>query len=154
MKIKYWTKTNNITGDELGVFGFSEEKVESNYFSPYTYVSGVNIEKDATIDSFTVVTLNLNFKDFNKISEAKSFSQIKASYGKSDNGMQFKYILLQDTSNANTFGASDYKLTYEFEFPSEVIMSNGKTSGNTVTWKKTVADLKEDVEFMAYIKSE
>ena len=154
MNIKYWTKTSNIAGDELDIFGFTEEKVKANYSSPNCQVSDVQINKDETSDSLSVVTLNLKFKNINKLSDSKSFSKIQASYGKGENGMEFKYTLLQDTSNANMLGASDYKLVYEFVLPSDIIYTTGKKDGRTVTWKKTLADLKEDVDFMAYLKAE
>ncbi len=153
MKIKYWTKSKNVSGDELAGFGFTEAKVKSNYTSSSTEPSDIKIEKNTTTDSLITVTLNVKFKDLNKISDAKAFSKIKASWEKGSDGMDFKYTLLQDTANAKSMGMSDYKLTYEFEFPGEVISTNGKKDGKKVTWDKTVADLKEDVNMTATIKS-
>jgi|WetSurMetagenome_2_1015567.scaffolds.fasta_scaffold302995_1 hypothetical protein len=152
MSVKYWTKSSNVSGDELGVFGFTEEKAKSNYTSANTEVSDIKIEKNTTTDSVTTVTLKVKFKDINKLSDAKSFSKVKASWEKGKEGMDFKYTLLQDTSNANTFGASDYKLNYEFEFPGEVLSTNGKKDGQKVSWNKTVADLKEDLDFTSTVK--
>jgi hypothetical protein len=153
MAIKYWTKSSNVTGEELGVFGFTEEKVKANYTSPNSEVSDIKIEKNETTDSLIKVSLNVKFKDLNKLSDAKSFSKIKSSWIKGKDGMDFKYTLLQDTSNANTFGASDYKLNYEFEFPGEILSTNGKKDGTKVIWNKTVADLKEDLDFTATVKA-
>ena len=111
------------------------------------------IEKNATTDSTSVVTLNVKFKDINKLSEAKAFAKIKASFVDGKEGKDFKYVLLQDTASAKNMGMSDYKLTYEFDFPGEVISTNGTKDGQKVKWEKTVADLKEDITMSATVKA-
>lgn len=153
MKVKYWTKSSNVSGDELAGFGFTEAKVKSNYTSSSTDPSDIKIEKNTTTDSLITVTLSVKFKDLNKLSDAKAFSKIKASWQKGKDGMDFKYTLLQDTSNAKQMGMSDYKLIYEFELPGEVTATNGKKDGQKVTWNKTVADLNEDVDMTATVKA-
>jgi hypothetical protein len=153
MKIKYWTKSSNVSGDELAGFGFTEAKVKSNYTSSSTEPSNIKIEKNTTTDSLITVNLEVKFKDLNKLSDAKAFAKIKSSWVKGKDGMDFKYTLLQDTSNAKQMGMSDYKLVYEFEFPGEVTATNGKKDGQKVSWNKTVADLKEDVDMTATVKA-
>jgi len=153
MKVKYWTKSSNVSGDELAGFGFTEAKVKANYTSSSTEPGNIKIEKNTTTDSLITVTLEVKFKDLNKLSDAKAFAKIKSSWQKGKDGMDFKYTLLQDTSNAKQMGMSDYKLVYEFEFPGEVLATNGKKDGQKVSWNKTVADLKEDVDFTASVKA-
>lgn len=153
MKVKYWTKSSNVSGDELAGFGFTDAKVKANYTSSSTEPSDIKIEKNTTTDSLITVTLDVKFKDLNKLSDAKAFAKIKSSWVKGKDGMDFKYTLLQDTSNAKQMGMSDYKLVYEFDFPGEVTATNGKKDGQKVTWNKTVADLKEDLDFTASVKS-
>ena len=51
-------------------------------------------------------------------------------------------------------GSSDYKLTYTFEFPGEVLQTNGRKDGKSVVWEKTLADLKKDVDMTATVKDE
>jgi hypothetical protein len=153
MGIKYWTKSSNVSGDELAGFGFTDEKVKANYTSSSTEPSNIKIEKNTSTDSLITVTLDVKFKDLNKISDAKAFSKVKASWLKGKDGMDFKYTLLQDTSNAKQMGMSDYKLVYEFTFPGEVLATNGKKDGQKVSWNKTVADLKEDLDFTASVKA-
>lgn len=152
MKIKYWTKSSNVSGEELAGFGFTDAKVKANYTSSSTEPSNIKIEKNTTNDSLITVTLDLKFKDLNKLSDAKAFAKIKSSWQKGKDGMDFKYTLLQDTSNAKQMGMSDYKLVYEFEFPGEVTATNGKKDGKKVSWNKTVADLKEDIDMTATVK--
>jgi len=33
MSVKYWTKSSNVSGEELSGFGFTEAKVKSNLFT-------------------------------------------------------------------------------------------------------------------------
>lgn len=151
MNIHYWTKTSNIIGEELAGFGFTEDKVNVNYASSNTEVSEVKIEKNLE-DSTTHVNLNLKFTNINKITDAKAFSKVKATWEKHQEGMLFQYILIKDTSNANKFGMSDYKLLFEFEFPNDIVRTNGRMEDNTAYWEKTIADLNEDVEMTAIVK--
>jgi hypothetical protein len=151
MSIHYWTKTSNIIGEELAGFGFTEDKVNVNYASSNTEVSEVKIEKNLE-DSTTHVNLNLKFTNINKITDAKAFSKVKATWEKHQDGMLFQYILIKDTSNANKFGMSNYKLLFEFEFPNDIVRTNGRMEDNTAYWEKTIADLNEDVEMTAIVK--
>lgn len=153
MSVKYWTKSSNVSGEELSGFGFTEAKVKSNYTSSNTEPSDIKIEKNATTDSTSVVTLKVKFKDINKLSDAAAFKKIKASYVDGKEGKDFKYVLLQDTASAKNMGMNEYKLTYEFEFPGEVVTTNGNKDGQKVKWEKTVADLKSDIEMTATVKA-
>ena len=152
--LHYWTKMSNVSSsDELGGFAFSEDKAKANYTSGNTEVTSVKVE-DNLDDSTKHVNLEIAFKNINDLSSAKGFEKTTASWKEGDDGMDFSYILAQDTSNAKNMGASDTKLTYEFEFPGEVIETNGRKDGQKVVWEKTLADLKEDVEMTATVKSD
>jgi len=153
MKIKYWTKSYNVMGDELAGFGFSSRKVKVNYTSEFTVPSNINIEKDQTIDSLYIVTLDVKFSDFSKITEAIAFEKTNAGWEKNSDVINFRYKLAQDTANSKPLGMDEYKLSYEFEFPNEIISTNGEKEGRKVTWNFTVADLKDDIDFTATIKS-
>jgi hypothetical protein len=152
MKIRYWTKSSNIFGDEINSFGFTEVKVRKNYTSSNTKPADIYIEKDATPDSLSIVTLNFKFNDLNSITDAYAFKNITASWEKNSDGAIFKYTLLQDTTSAKQYGMEEYKLHYEFEFPGEVISTNGVKNGTTVSWDYSVADLVNDVVMTAIIK--
>ena len=153
MKIHYWASSSNISDNELGGFGFNDEKARKNFTSTNTTVDNVKIEEKADTDTTksTHVYLDLKFKDINKLSEAKGFEKIKATYEKSEKGMEFKYTLLKDTANSG-FGMEKYTLTYEFNFPDEVLATNGNLDGKKVSWSKNLTDLKEDVLMSATIK--
>ena len=98
--------------------------------------------------------MNVGFKDFNKLSDAKGFAKTKSSWAKGKDGMDFKYTLLKDTAGANGFGMNEFKLVYEFTLPGEITATNGVKIGTTVKWEKTVADLSSDVDMTATVKSE
>jgi hypothetical protein len=152
--LHYWTKNSNLSmGDEVGGFAFADTKVRENYSSGNTEVTDVKIEKN-DVDSTSHVNVKLNYKDFNKLSEAKAYSKVTPVWTKGDNGMTFSYTIAKDTANAGNMGMNEYTLTYAFEFPGDVLETNGRKDGsNKVVWEKTVADLKDDLVFTATVKS-
>lgn len=152
INLHYWTKNSNLSmGEEIGGFNFTEEKIRDSYNSSATDVKEIKLEKNEN-DSTTHVKVIIAFKDFNKLSGADGFSKIQSSWMKGNNGMDFKYILKKDTINARNLGMEQHILNYNFDFPGEVISSNGTIEGNSVVWRKTIADLKEDLIMSATIK--
>ena len=105
-------------------------------------------------DSTKHVTVELSFKNINVISSAKAFEKIKASWKEGKEGMDFSYFVPKDTSNAGNMGASDIVLNYEFEFPAEVLKTNGRKDGQKIIYEKKLSDLKNDLEMTATVKSE
>jgi uncharacterized lipoprotein YehR (DUF1307 family) len=149
MKVHYWTKSSNLSmNTDLGGFGFTEDKARANYSSVNSEVTSAKVEKKDS-DSTTHVNVELNFKDITKLPSAVAFKNVKVSYEKGSEGMDFKYVLLKDTAGHS----GDNKLNFDFEFPSDVISTNGKKDGNKVSWTKTISDLKNDVEMTATVKS-
>lgn len=154
INLEYWTKISNLsTSTELGGFHFEEGKAKENYTSTNSEVSSVSLEENLD-DSTSHVKLEIDFKDLNQLSSAKGFEKVTTEWAEGDDGMTFKYVVAADTSNAKNMGASDTKLTYTFEFPDEVISTNGRKDGNKVVFEKTLADLSEDLEMTATVKTE
>jgi len=154
IKLEYWAKMSNLNSStELGSFSFEEVSARKNYTSSNSEVTSFKME-DKLDDSTKHVYMDIKFKDLNNLTTAKGFEKTKASWKEGKEGKAFMFTLLQDTSNAGTMGSSDYKLTYSFEFPGEVLSTNGRKDGKTVTWEKTLADLKTDVEMTATVKDE
>lgn len=154
IKLEYWAKMNNLkSSTELGSFSFKEDKAKQNYTSSNSEVTSIKIE-DKLDDSTKHVYMDIKFKDFNNLSSAKGFEKTKASWKEGKEGKDFMFTLNKDTSNAKSMGSSDYKLTYTFEFPGEVLKTNGRKDGKSVVWDKTLADLKTDVEMTATVKDE
>ncbi|MBE2219667.1 MAG: hypothetical protein IAE90_15755 [Ignavibacteria bacterium] len=154
MTVHYWTKMSNVkSSTELGSFSFEEAKAKSNYTSSNTDVKNVKVEEKLG-DSTKHVTVELSFKNINDISSAKAFEKIKASWKEGKEGMDFTYFVPKDTSNAGNMGSSDIVLNYEFEFPAEVLKTNGRKDGQKIIYEKKLSDLKNDLEMTATVKSE
>ncbi|CAF3743536.1 unnamed protein product [Rotaria sp. Silwood1] len=139
-------------GEDIGGFSFSESSVKSNYTAGGIEPSEIKVTEN-TDDSTKHVNLNVTFKDFNKLSDAKGFAKTKESWAKGKEGMEFKYTLLKDTANAGGMGMEEFKLNYEFTMPGEVIVTNATSKdGMNLKWTKTVADLKDDINMTATVK--
>lgn len=150
MKIHYWTKKSNLSmGTSVGDFSFDENQIKSDYSSGNTEVTDLKVEENQA-DSTKHVRLTVKFKDFNKISDAKGFAKTKPSWTEGKEDMEFKFVInKQEQSSGLT---SSNKLVYEFEFPAEVVSTNGVKDGKKVTWNKTLTDLKEELVMTANVK--
>ncbi|MCC6866866.1 MAG: hypothetical protein IT280_11995 [Ignavibacteria bacterium] len=154
MTVHYWTKMSNLkSSTELGGFSFDEAKAKSNYSSSNTDVKSVKLE-DKLDDSTRHATVELTFKNINDINSAKGFEKIKASWKEGKDGMDFSYTVPKDTSNAKNMGSDDIVLNYEFDFPAEVLKTNGRKDGQKVVYEKKLSDLKNDLEMTATVKNE
>lgn len=153
MSIHYWTKMSNFSmGTTLGKFEFEEAKAKENYTSSNTTVKSIKVEDKPAEDSTKHVMVEVDFKDINKLPDAKGFSGIKPSWKEVADGMELKYTLLMDSSAANNMGASDYKVTYSFDMPSEIVSTNGKKDGQKVSWDYKVSDLGKDIDMTVVVK--
>lgn len=154
MSIHYWTKISNVSiSKELGGFSFDESRAKTNYSSANTDVLSAKMEEKLD-DSTTHVRVELKFKNFNELKTARGFEKIKASWKEGKEGMEFTYSIPEDSTNSHITGAASYKIIYEFEFPGEVLQTNGTKDGNKVVWNKSLADLKTDLVLTATVKSE
>ncbi|MBK8982491.1 MAG: hypothetical protein IPM38_09280 [Ignavibacteria bacterium] len=152
--LHYSTRSSNLSmGDEIGGFSFSEEQIRKNYTSLNSDVTELKTEVTEA-DSTTHVRLKISFKDFNKLPEAKGFSNSRTEWKKGDDKYIFSYTLVKDTVSADKLASGEYKLIYRFTFPDEVIVSNGVIDGNSVSWEKSLSQLKEDINMTAEIKNE
>lgn len=152
MKVHYWTSMKNFSmGSTLGKFEFEEAKAKGKYESGNTTVKSVKVE-EKTDDSTKHVYVELEFKDINKLSGASGFEGVKSTWKESPDGMELKYIVPMDTSNSKQMGASEYKITYEFEMPAEIVSTNGTKDGQKVKYSYTMADLSKDLEMTVVTK--
>ncbi|MCX7878796.1 MAG: hypothetical protein N2510_09195 [Ignavibacteria bacterium] len=152
MKIHYWSEMKNFSmGTTLGKFDFDESKAKDKYSSSNTTVNSVKVE-DKLDDSTKHVWLELDFKDINKISDAKGFDGVNATWTEVSDGMQLKYVVPKDTSAAGQMNAGQYSLTYEFTMPSEIVSTNGTKDGQTVKYSYKLSDLNKDLEMTITVK--
>lgn len=153
MSIHYWTKMSNFSmGTTLGKFDFEEAKAKENYTSANTTVKSVKVEDRPNEDSTKHVLVELDFKDINKIADAKGFTGTIVTWKEVADGMELKYTLVKDSSAANNMGASDYKVTYSFDMPSEIVSTNGKKEAQKVSWDYKVSDLGKDIDMTVVVK--
>ncbi len=152
MKVHYWSSMKSFSmGTTLGKFEFEESKAKDKYKSSNSDVTSIKVEEKLD-DSTKHVYIELTFKDINKLSDAKGFESAKVTWKEAPDGMELKYTLLQDTSAAKQMSASDYKVTYEFTMPAEVVSTNGTKDGLNVKYSYTLADLGKDIEMTTVVK--
>jgi hypothetical protein len=150
----YSTKLSNLSmGDELGDFAFSEIKARNFLTSANSDVRELKIEtKDS--DSTVYVSAIVNFKDFNKLNSAKSFSKVQTLWEKTSEGFKFAFVIDKDSVKLSNFGDGKHMLVYEFDFPGDVITSNGKNSGKKASWTFELSQLKSGINMTATVKSD
>jgi len=150
MVIHYWALNKDIILGKIGDFAFTQSRVSANFNSLTTEAEDIRVEKKDT-DSVTHVYLNFKFRDFNRISEAKSFARVKPYWNADKDSIIFRFSILPDSSTASQPNMTFYKLDFDFEFPSRILAANVPFNGNSIKWSKTVADLSRDNELTAII---
>lgn len=152
MKIHYWSNMKNFSmGTTLEDFEFEEAKAKEKYKSSNSEVTSIKVE-DKLDDSTKHVFIELTFKDLNKLKDAKGFAGVNSSWKEVADGLEMKYTLIKDTTAANLFNSSDYKVTYEFTMPSDIVSTNGTKDGQTVKYSYTLADFGKDIEMTTVVK--
>lgn len=154
LTLHYWASMKNLKSQkELGGFSFEESKIKSKYASSNNEVKNVKVENKLD-DSTTHVWVDIDFKNINNLNSASGYSKVTPSMKEAEDAMEFSYTIQKDTSASKNMGAEKHELTYEFEFPGEVMETNGIKDGNKAKWEKSLKDLKEDLVFTAKIKND
>lgn len=149
IKIIYSAHASELKAKQyiIGNFMFAEELAKRQFTSPNTSINKVKLDFNPA-DSLYLITVDVDFKDINKLSEANGFSNVKASYTKSDTGMVFRYII---TANPNLYKDFENQ-SYVMEFANKVKSTNGALKDNTVTWgnrNSKNTDFSKDVALVA-----
>ncbi len=153
VNLHYSTKLSNLSmGDELGDYAFSEIKAKNFLTSANSEVREFKMEKRDS-DSTLHVSAVVNFKDFNKLNSAKTFSKFNTLWRESAEGYEFSYNLHKDSTAAKSVPKGSGKLEYEFDFPGEVEFSNGTHSGSKANWSFDLSETAEGFDMTAKIKS-
>lgn len=153
MSIHYWTHLSNLSmGDEIGDFAFSEIKARNFLTSATTDVREITIESN-TPDSTIHVKAVLNFTEFSKLNNARTFSKFVTSWEKAGGEYRFRYLLSKDSVKSGSFLRGKNRLYYEFNFPGEIVSSNGKSFGNKAEWEFEVSKLAEGINMQAQVKA-
>jgi hypothetical protein len=149
MQIHYWAKESDVQWLGSSNFGFDEEKIREQYESDNITIKGIKIE---TKDSLKHAFVDLAFKDFNKTDEAKGFEKNLCKFEEKDGNKVLSVVLKSDSSSTG-MGMEQYKLTYVFEMPGDVISSNAtKVEGNVLTWEYRLSDLTKDIHLTATVR--
>lgn len=159
INLHYWTKSSYLSngemnmGDDIAGYNFMDYEIKRKYNSPVSEITNMKRYVDNK-DSMTHIDLTISFKDFNKLSEAPGFARVKTEWTKGEDGMNFKYIMTRDTTIKKKYIVGDEKLNYSFEFPNEVVTTNGSKEGNIAKWTKTPAELADNgLDFTAVIRT-
>jgi hypothetical protein len=168
MVLHYWSPTNFIDigdinmGDEIAGYSYIDSEIKKKYSSGNMEVTNMRRVK-SNVDTTTHIEVNIIFKDINKLSESNGFSKIDVSYIKGKDGMDFRYFIPNDTSLRLDYVKEINTLEYIFEFPDEVISTNGTVEEtvnekgekmkNQVRWKFQLKDhATENFELTATVK--
>lgn len=153
INIHYSTRMSNLSmGDEMGNFAFSEIKARNYLTSADTEVRELKIDTRNN-DSTIHVTAVVNFSDFNKLNEAKTFSKFRTLWEKSGDEYVFMYALDKDSVAGINFSKGNNELNYEFNFPGDVVSGNGKSEGSKAVWKIQSSGISDGFNLQARVKA-
>lgn len=145
--ILYTAKKKDILLGKIDGFAFTEKKVRASYESQNTNITSLKVIENVT-DSTISVSITLSFKDFNKLSLAKGFSRCKPTWEIHKDTTFFSLILLPDSS-VKEIPPNSGSFHLEFEFPNEIIQTNGKKDGKVVSWKFKIGDFSHQQKLTA-----
>ncbi|HMR39098.1 MAG TPA: hypothetical protein PKA90_01585 [Ignavibacteria bacterium] len=168
MVLHYWSPTNFVDigdinmGDDIAGFSYMDSEIKKKYSSGNMEITNMR-RVTSNVDTTTHIEINIVFKDINKLPESNGFANIEVSYAKGKDGMDFRYFIPKDTSIRLNYVKDINTLEYIFEFPDEVISTNGTIEpttndkgekiNNQVRWKFQVSDhASEDFELTATVK--
>lgn len=131
----------------LGNLPFSDKIAEGFFGSKNTTVKKAKLDFDQAKDMY-FMTIEMEFKDINKLNEAKGFSNAITAWYQSDTGTVFKYSIAAN-SGATKFFENQ---TFVVNFRSPVKNANGAIKNTTVTWSN-LNPQKSDVVLLANVKT-
>lgn len=150
VKVHYWTKESNVMS--ISKFSFDENVIKTEQYAPEV-VKSVKVESD-TKDSTKHVTVEIEFKDINKLDQVKGYQGNKIKFVENGDFMTLTHTLLKD-STAKNFGMDEYVLKYSYEMPGkpENVDARGRVDGNVVKWEYKFSELgNADIVMTASIK--
>jgi hypothetical protein len=113
----------------LGNYPFTEKLAKEYFSSQNTTVQNAKLNFDIK-DSTYFMTLEIDFKNINKINQAKGFSGIVARWFGTDTGAVFNYTILAGKSTIEYFDPQSYIVNFE----NSVKSTNGVKTDKNVTW--------------------
>lgn len=120
------SKSNNLIGN----LPFTNELANEYFNSSGSKVTKAMFYKSKGDSSIQNATIELAITDFNLLSKAKGFSDVTASWSKSDSGMVFRWLFTPSHKTKNEI--ESYQMIADFE--SDLKSTNGVLSGKQIRW--------------------
>ncbi|MDZ4712032.1 MAG: hypothetical protein SGI89_06860 [bacterium] len=152
MDLIYRAKNSDVKGYMVGNYPFAPKVMESYFSSSNSTVKNTSFYKSKTDTTIYNASMTIDFKDINKLREARGFAEINASWTPGASANVFKWAIRPNSQATAQVSEITFKVTFE----DAIINSNGqKVEGNTVTWYKTMKDIDPSKELIltANIKS-
>lgn len=135
LKLTYSAPESDVKANNniIGNFPFTPELIKQYFASANTVVNNPLVYKDKNNANLLVATVTVDFKNINKLSDAKGFSEMNISYNENTNkiGKLFRWVI--QPSQAKLVGIMDLNLTFECD---SLNSSNGIVKGKTITYYK------------------
>ncbi|MBK9228812.1 MAG: hypothetical protein IPL67_17585 [Ignavibacteria bacterium] len=119
-------KANNLIGN----LPFTNELANEYFNSAGSKVTKAMFYKSQGDSSIQNATIELAVTDFNLLSKCKGFSDVTASWSKSDSGMVFRWLFSPSHKTKNEI--ESYQMIVDFE--SDLKSTNGVLAGKQVRW--------------------
>jgi hypothetical protein len=119
-------KSNNLIGN----LPFTNELANEYFNSAGLKVTKAMFYKSQGDSSIQNATIELAITDFNLLSKSKGFSDVTASWSKSDSGMVFRWLFSPSHKEKNEI--ESYQIIADFE--SDLKSTNGVLAGKQVKW--------------------
>lgn len=130
--VTYSAKTSDIISKNniIGNLPFTKDKIKEYFTSENSVITKSTIYKDQADTTITGVALEINLRDLNKISTAKGFTGVNASWVKSDSGMVMRWLFTPEHKNSDEI--TTYQVSFNFE--GDIKSTNGVKKDKTVTY--------------------
>ncbi len=126
----YSAKESDIKNNMIGSLPFAIEEVKKFFSSPVSEIKKSLVYKEPSDKSISSVTIDIDLRDINKITEISGLNNFKSGWLKSDSGMVFNWLIPASFMQTNLID------TYQFviAFDGKIISTNGIIRDNTCNW--------------------
>lgn len=130
MTFTYSAKESDLKDNMAGNLPFVIEDVRKFFYSPDSEIKKSLVYIDPTDKSISSVTVDIEVRDINKISEIKGLENFKTHWMKSDTGMVFTWLVPVSFVKTNLIDTYQFILSFEDKIRS----SNGVIKENNCNW--------------------
>ena len=129
ISLTYKAKTSDLKTNNgiIGNLPFTQDKLGEYFNSDVTKIIKSSIYQDKTDPTLTNVSLELSVKNLNRITLAKAFTGVEASWVKRDSGMVMAWLFSPAHQKTNNVDFYQINFTFENDVKSTTGILNGKT---------------------------